>query len=180
MRITKKMITKATQTCLRSRGKADKKKATSKKDKKSKKKKKKKRKSSSDSSDDSKSSDDADLELFGDAGRGTIGLASKLERIAARRPGRLLRFTLDAMHRSLRPGSEGVGEKRPPIMFQYLQQALGSRHRLDGHNQKELTTIALACDHILKGNLERGLDVLAQRFKRIEAQATGVMHGPTA
>ena len=102
MRIAKKMMTKATQTCLRSRGKADKKKATSKKDKKSKEKKKKKRKTSSDSSDDSKSSDDADLELFGDAGRGTIGLASKLERIAARRPGRLLRFTLDAMHRSLR------------------------------------------------------------------------------
>ena len=161
-------------------GKSDKQKTASEKDKKSKRKKKKKKKSSSDSSDDSKSSEDADLGLFGDAGRGTIGLASKLERVAARRPGRLLRFTLDAMQRSLRPASEGVGEKRPPIMFQYLQQAMGSRHRLDGRNQKELTTIALACDHILKGSLERGLAVLAQRFKRIEAQATGVLDGPTA
>ena len=51
---------------------------------------------------------------------------------------------------------------------------------MDGRNQKELTTIALASDHILRGNLERGLDVLAQRFKRVEAQATGVMDGAIA
>ncbi len=120
------------------------------------------------------------MELFGSAGRGAIGLSSKLERVAARRPGKLLQFTLDAMQRSLTPDSEGKGDRRPPIMFQYLQQALGSRHRLDGRNQKELATIALASDHILRGNLERGLDVLAQRFKRIEAQATGVMDGATA
>ena len=71
-------------------------------------------------------------------------------------------------------------DRRPPIMFQYLQQALCCRHQIDGRSQKELTTIALASDHILRGNLERGLDVLAPRFKRIEAQATGVMDGPTA
>ena len=150
------------------------------KDKKPKKKVRRKKDSSSESSDRDEVSEDGELELFGSAGRGTIGLSSKLERLAARRPGKLLQFTLETMQRSLTPGSEGIGDRRPPIMFQYLQQALCSRHRIDGRNQKELATIALASDHILKGNLERGLDVLVQRFKRIEAQATGVMDGATA
>ena len=150
------------------------------KDKKPKKKVRRKRDSSSDSSDKDELSEDCELELFGSAGRGTTGLSSKLERLAARRPGKLLQFTLETMQRSLSPGSEGIGDRRPPIMFQYLQQALCSRHRIDGRNQKELATIALASDHILKGNLERGLDVLVQRFKRIEAQATGAMDGATA
>jgi hypothetical protein len=60
-------------------------------------------------------------------------------------------------------------------MFRYLQQALGSRHKLEGRNERELVTLATAVDFILQGNLEKGLDILAQRFKRIEAQATGMM-----
>ena len=60
-------------------------------------------------------------------------------------------------------------------MFQYLQQALSSRHRVDGRNERELVTLAVAVDHILRGDVERGLDVLSQRFKRVEAQATGML-----
>ena len=160
--------------------KVDDKKTVGLKDKKPKRKGKKKRESSSESSDKGEGSEDGELELFGSAGRGAIGLGSKLERVAARRPGKLLQLTLDTMQRSLIPSSEGIGDRRPPIMFQYLQQALCCRHRIDARSQKELTTIAFASDHILRGNFERGLDVLVQRFKRIEAQATGVMDGATA
>ena len=78
-------------------GKADNKKTSGLKDKKSKRKRKKKKESSSDSSDKDEDSGDGEVELFGSAGRGAIGLGSELERVAARRPGKLLLFTLDAM-----------------------------------------------------------------------------------
>ena len=77
------------------------------------------------------------------------------------------------MNQSLQPGSEPLGDSKPPVMFKYLQQALGARHKLEGRNHRELTTLALACDAILQGQLEKGLDILSQRFKRVEAQAVG-------
>ena len=92
-------------------------------------------------------------------------MRSRLERLAARHPGRLLKSTLQAMNQSLQPGSEPLGDSKPPVTFKYLQQALGARHKLEGRNHRELTTIALACDAILQGQLEKGLDILSQRFK---------------
>ena len=133
----------------------------------------KRRASSSDSA--ASSSVESGEGLSVDAGRGATGLASRLERVAARRPGRLLARTLEAMQKCLAPGSGPLGDQRPPVMFRYLQQALGSRHRLEGRNERELVTLATAVDYILKGDLERGLDVLSQCFKRVEAQAAGLM-----
>ena len=60
-------------------------------------------------------------------------------------------------------------------MFQYLQKALSAR-RSDPRAERELTTVALAVDNILQGNLEEALDILAQRFKRVEAEDSGTLH----
>ena len=43
-----------------------------------------------------------------------------------------------------------------------------------------MTTLAVAVDRILEGKLEEGLDILAQRFKRVEAQDSGVLRGELA
>ena len=43
-----------------------------------------------------------------------------------------------------------------------------------------MTTIAVATDRILEGKLEEALDVMAQRFKRIEAQDSGELKGHIA
>ena len=128
------------------------------------------RRSSSSSSSSSLSAD----ELFHGAGGGN-GLASKLVKVARRHPGKLLGKTLEAMNTTLTPGAGPLGEKKPAIMFQYLQKALAAR-RSDPRAERELTTVALAVDNILKGNLEEALDILAQRFKRVEAEDSGALH----
>jgi hypothetical protein len=65
--------------------------------------------------------------------------------------------------------------KKPAIMFAYLQKALAVR-KAGPRAERELTTVALAVDNILKGNLEEALDILAQRFKRVEAEDSGQLH----
>jgi len=130
----------------------------------------KRRRRSSSSSDCSELSE----ELFHGAGGGN-GLASKLVRVARRHPGKLIDKTLDAMNSSLKPGSSPLEGKKPAIMFAYLQKALALR-KSDPRAERELTTVALAVDNILKGNLEGALDILAQRFKRVEAEDSGQLH----
>ena len=104
-----------------------------------------------------------------------MGLANRLERVARRHPGRLLQKTLQAMHETVTPGAAPLGEKRPPIFFHYLQRALANRGKGDPRAERELTTLALAVDRILEGRLEESLDILAQRFKRVEAQDSGAL-----
>jgi len=87
----------------------------------------------------------------------------------------LIDKTLDAMNTSLKPGSNPLEGKKPAIMFAYLQKALALR-KSDPRAERELTTVALAVDNILKGNLEGALDILAQRFKRVEAEDSGQLH----
>ena len=40
--------------------------------------------------------------------------------------------------------------------------------------------MAMACDRILEGKLEEALDVMSQRFKRVEAQDSGELKGHVA
>ena len=47
--------------------------------------------------------------------------------------------------------------------------------QLEGRNLRELQTIALAGDAILQGKLEEGMDILLQRWKRVEAVATNML-----
>ena len=67
-----------------------------------------------------------------------------------------------------------IGTDAPTIpCWRSLRSAL---RKSDPRAERELTTVALAVDNILKGNLEGALDILAQRFKRVEAEESGQLH----
>ena len=103
------------------------------------------------------------------------------EKVARRHPGRLLQNTLKAVHATLKPGSAPLPDHRKPaIFFNYLQRALSQRSQKDGRAEREMTTLAIACDRILEGKLEEALDVMSQRFKRVEAQDSGELKGHVA
>ena len=85
------------------------------------------------------------------------------------------------MHATLKPGSTPLPDHRKPaIFFNYLQRALPSRNQKDSRAERELTTLAIACDRNLEGKLEEALDGMSQRFKRGEAQDSGELKGHVA
>ena len=116
--------------------------------------------------------------LFRDSHHGERGLASRILHLAKKKPGRLLASTVKQMHSTLHPGRAVVG--LPPILNQFLQQAVATHSQLEGRNYRELQTIALAGAQILQGNLEKGLEILLQRWKRVEAVATGLLPSKAA
>jgi hypothetical protein len=154
-------------------------KASSSKKKKKKKKKKNRRKKKSTSSSGSSSSSDSG-ELFHDAGSSCNGLANRVELTAARKPGRLLKMTLEKMVKSLNPLAPRLKSSRPAVVYQYLQKALSPSVKLTPNQQRELSTLALALDFVLKGNLEGALEVLLQRFKSLESVSTGALSAKVA
>ena len=94
-------------------------------------KKKEKDSSSLSSSSSSASSSTAEsVELFQDACRGDNGLASKIQKVARKHPGRLLRSTLHQMHEHLHPGKAVSGV--PPILHQFLQSAMIAQNQVQG------------------------------------------------
>ena len=119
-------------------------------------------------------------ELFHDAGSSANGLANRVSMTAAKRPGRLLKQTLQAMLSSLNPLAPKLKSNRPAVVFQYLQKALSPSAHLNRATQRELGTLALAADKILKGDLEPALEILLQRFKAVESVATGTLSGAVA
>ena len=119
-------------------------------------------------------------ELFHDAGSSANGLANRVSMTAAKRPGRLLKQTLQAMLTSLNPLAPKLKTSRPAVVFQYLQKALSPSTHLNQATQRELGTLALAADKILKGDLEPALEILLQRFKAVESVATGTLSGAVA
>ena len=119
-------------------------------------------------------------ELFHDAGSSANGLANRVSMTAAKRPGRLLKQTLQAMLSSLNPLAPKLKSSRPAVVFQYLQKALSPSAQLNKATQRELGTLALAADKILKGELEPALEILLQRFKAVESVATGTLSGAVA
>ena len=84
-----------------------------------------------------------------------------------------MKKTVQAMYSTLHPGKATTGV--PPVLNQFLQQAMIAHGHLEGRNLRELQTIALAGDAILQGKLEEGMEILLQRWKRVEAVATGVL-----
>ena len=120
------------------------------------------------------SDSDSDCEdLFRAAGRRENGLASKIARVGSKHPGRLMRKTVQSMYTTLHPGKATIGV--PPGLKQFLQQAMVAHGQLEGRNLRELQTIALAGEAILQGKLEEGMEILLQRWKRVEMVATGVL-----
>ena len=84
-----------------------------------------------------------------------------------------MRKTVNQMYETLYPGKTTKG--LPPVLNRFLQQAMVAHGQLEGRNLREIQTIALAGDQILQGNLEAGMEILLQRWKRIEAVATGTL-----
>ena len=84
------------------------------------------------------------------------------------------------MVKSLNPLAPKLKSHRPAVVFQYLQKALGPQVQLNSVTSRELTTLAVAADKILCGDLEPALDVLLQRFKSVESVATGTLEAPVA
>ena len=84
-----------------------------------------------------------------------------------------MRKTVQSMYKVLNPGKSTTGA--PPVLNRILQQAMIAHGQLEGRNLRELQTIALAGDAILQGRLEEGLEILLQRWKRVEAVATGTL-----
>ena len=149
--------------------------STKKKKKKRHKKKKRRRSSSSGSNSRSSSRSSDSQQLFQNAGASSHGLANKIVDTSARKPGRLLKSTLQSMVHQLNPLAPNLESSRPAIVYQYLQRALVPSVKLSGNCQRELATIALASDLVLKGNLEGALEVLLQRFKSIESLNNGTL-----
>ena len=131
------------------------------------------------SSNRSRSSSGSSLLFRHSQGSGNV-LESKVEFTAARRPGKLLKSTLQAMSSSLDPLAPKLKDDRPAIVFQFLQRALQTRFKIEGRNERELRTLAVAADYVLRGDLERASEVMLQRFKRVETQSTGVLPGHVA
>ena len=130
---------------------------------------------SSRASSSSKAGSSRSDELFHDAGSSTNGLSNRVTLTAQRRPGRLLKQTLQAMVKSLNPQAPNLKSSRPAVVCQYLQKALTPQVRLTPAVQRELTTLAAASDRILSGDLEPALEILLQRFKSVECVATGAL-----
>ena len=96
-------------------------------------------------------------------------------RTAQKKPGHLAQRTLDEMTRYLSSRSD-MGDSEPTWSGQkvlaYLNQVVLVNHppqRIGVRSHRELVTLAMTIDEVLGGRLKRGLDILLQRFKAIEA-----------
>lgn len=112
----------------------------------------------------------------GDGGGEKGGWESKRKRfkkIAEESPGKLLMTSLEDMEELLGARfGESSGEKMNPVVTRYLLSvvtpSLGGK--ASKSTMRELRTIALAVDYLLKGKGESAGDVLIQRFKSLAMQ----------
>ena len=94
-----------------------------------------------------------------------------LVKLSKQNPGCLLRSALKEMSRYLAArGEAGREDPSQGRVLGYLHQILLPQYPKAGiRNQRELTTVATALDFMLEGELGRAGDLLAQRFKALEA-----------
>lgn len=100
---------------------------------------------------------------------------SKIQRIAELAPGLLSSEALQAMKSQLLQASGtpwGVEDTSlPPLVMQYVRQHCAAKASLPV--LRELSTLALICDHLLMGRPAEGLDVAFQRLKSLEMVLAG-------
>ena len=101
----------------------------------------------------------------------------KYRRIAEQSPGKLMMSSLESMQEQLGTTFgelKGDEEKLSPVVTRYLLTviipAIGPKH-LQPQHLREMRTIALAVDMLLKGQSDSCGDVLLQRFKSLCMQA---------
>lgn len=104
---------------------------------------------------------------------GVFQQASKVRLVAAGSPGTLASQTLSQMRTSLL--SEIGSEDKPGVLkacaLAYYRQQIAKKG--GGPAQREMLSIAATMDALLSGNVAGGMDILAQRFKSVEATMTG-------
>ena len=86
--------------------------------------------------------------------------------------------TVQSMYQVLLPGKSTTGVF--PASNQFLQQTMAAHVQQEETNLREVQTIARAEDAILQSRLKEGRGILLQRWKRVEAVATGTLSSRTA
>eukprot|EP00971_Amphidinium_carterae_P044016 866021-Amphidinium_carterae.1 len=97
---------------------------------------------------------------------------NRIMKIAEERPGELTKETLKKMKEYLSLCDEETSDRSVdpwrPLVTCYLNTILLPSTDINLRNVRELVTIARCADCLLRGELERGLDVIMQRFKAVE------------
>lgn len=111
----------------------------------------------------------------GDDGGGWTSKRKRFKRIAEESPGRLMMQSLEAMEDHLGTRFGGVGsteEKMSPIVTRYLLSVIVPTlgNKAAKSTMRELRTLALATDLLLKGKSDSAGDVMLQRFKSLCVQ----------
>ena len=93
--------------------------------------------------------------------------------IARRKPGQLMKETLEKMssYVTARLGDDEDSGKLKAVAQAYLQSVLlpATGGNMGLRSTRELQTLAKALDLVVKGKLAEAADVVAQRFKAVEA-----------
>lgn len=123
--------------------------------------------------DSSYEEEDEDDEEKGDASGGWQSKRKRFKNIAVREPGRLMVEALESMQEQLGShfGDEYLeGDRLQPMVTRYLLSVvvptMGAQH-IPRHFMRELRTIAMATDLLLKGRSDSAGDALLQRFKSV-------------
>ena len=94
-----------------------------------------------------------------------------MQAIAEKWPGKLYVHGLRQMERQADPTSAAEGATNvPPAAARYVNTVVNKDMPLA--KKRELKTLALAMDHVAKGEVAVAADVLMQRFKAVEAAAS--------
>ena len=117
------------------------------------------------------------LSMLGeDGGEGAGSRHRRLLQVHALEPGRLARELIQTMMSLVGArGLGGAGSELEPVATTFLLTVLFNLHppkELGLRNERELRTLCLVLDLLLKGELARGMDVLAQRVKALEKSIT--------
>ena len=98
---------------------------------------------------------------------------SKIQRVGQRCPGALACQAITTMKSNLLQETGATGELNAvePVAMLYLRQHL--HRRASGPALRELVTLAIAVDQLLRARPSRALDTLLQRFKAVEAGLMG-------
>ena len=133
-----------------------------------------KRKSKDKTSSGSGSSSSRETSDFGEEVEDTLFEGeTKIQRVAQRAPGALAWQALTKMRANLlqEAGAEQIAGTLGPVATLYMRQHL--QKRATGPAARELLTLAMAADLMLKARPSKALDVVLQRMKAVEAGLMG-------
>jgi len=124
-----------------------------------------------DNSDSTSGSEEEDFFAVGSSGRDLRSKRLAFKRIAKEEPGRLLTVGLSQLREYLNTTfGEDDEDELGPCVVKYLLTCFLPTYglkRVGDANYRELRTLAMSLDGLLKGQVTRVLDILMQRFKAV-------------